>query len=407
MRGLDRIRAAILVLALVAAAYVSVVSGIIRLPLGAAGARDFVQYWGAWKLLHEGMNPYDAALMREIQVGLGEMGDPTMMWNPPWTPVFLAPVLWLPFEQAAALWFLSQLSIAFFLACFIPRAMGIPGVPLLLSGLITFSFLPILDCLAWGQLSLLLTLSVALFLYFEGRGMFLAAGCSLVPLTLKPHLLIFLAPAGFLWWWRLTFKERWRFAFGLIGSLFVLCLIVMTLAPQALQWWVFALLSPRSVVGAVPTVAWKTATLSTWVRMLLADGKGAAPIWPMTYLPLASLGAVAFFYAWYRPIVRWATTLPTLLSIALLTGAYGWLYDQSVLLLGMMVLVGDALTWNDRKARFGMVAGVLAIEGVALAQSWVGYNDQHYFAWIPLAVLCLLAFHRKRTRALGADKASC
>jgi hypothetical protein len=181
----------------------------------------------------------------------------------------------------------------------------------------------------------------------------------------------------------------------------------MTLAPQALMWWVSALVSPRSVVGAVPTAAWKTATLSTWVRILLVDGEGAVPIWPMMWLPLMALSAVTFFYAWYRPIVRWTTTFPTILSIALLTGAYGWLYDQSLLLLGMIVVVGDAWAWNDRKARFGVLVGIMTIEGLAIAQSGAGYNEQHYFAWIPLAVLCLLAFHRQHARALGDDKGTC
>ena len=396
----------ILALAFICVGYGLAWHGVIGLPLGVAGTYDFSQYWGAWDLLRRGLNPYDGALMRAVQDGLGGGGADTT-WNPPWTPILLAPVLSLPFEQAAALWFLCQLCLGLFLVCFIPRAINRPDVPLLLSGLITLSYLPLLDSLYWGQLSLLLTLSSVLFIYFEGRGMILAAGVSLVPLTLKPHLLLFLMPAGFLWWWRLTGKDRWRFAFGLIGSLSFLCLIVITLAPQALMWWVSVLLSPHSVVGAVPRVAWKTATLTTWVRMLVADGSGAVPVWPMTYLPLTSLGAVAFFYAWYRPIIRWSTTFPTILSIALLTGAYGWLYDQSLLLPGMIVVVGDALAWKDRKARFGMVTGVFAIEGLALAQSWVGYNEQHFFAWIPVAVLCLLAFHRKQSRALGADRASC
>ena len=404
MRGVKWFRGAILILVLVAAAYVSVLSGVIRLPLGVAGTCDFVQYWGAWKLLQEGMNPYDVALMREIQVGLGEGGpDTTVMWNPPWTPVLLAPALSLPFEQASALWFLCQLGLALFLATLIPKAINRPYTPVLMSGFITLSFLPVLDSLYWGQLSLLLTLSATLFLYFEGKGMILAAGVSLVPLTLKPHLLLFLMPAGFLWWWRLTVKDRWRFAFGLIGSLSVLCLIVMTLAPQALMWWLSALLNPRSVVGAVPTVAWKTATLSTWVRIVLADAVRGVPIWPMICLPLTSLGAVTFFYARYRPIIRWSTTFPTITSIALLTGAYGWLYDQSLLLVGMIVVAGDALAWKDRKVRFSALVAVGAIEGLAIAQSLTGYNEQHYFVWIPIAVLCLLAFHRKYALALRDD----
>lgn len=403
MRGVNHIRGPILALGYVCVSYALVLCGVMRFPLGVAGTHDFSQYWGAWDLLRRGMNPYDGALMRAVQDGLGAGGADTT-WAPPWTPILLAPVLSLPFDQAAALWFLYQLGIALFLAYFMPRAINRPDVPLLLSGLLTLFFLPVLDSLYWGQLSLLLTLSAVMFLYFEGRGRILAAGVSLVPLTLKPHLMLFLMPAVFLWWWRLTVKDRWRFTFGLIGSLSVLCLIVMTLAPQALLWWLSALLNPRSVVGAVPTVAWKTATLSTWARIILADAVRGVPIWPMICLPLTSLGAVTFFYARYRPIIRWRTTFPTITSIALLTGAYGWLYDQSLILVGMIVAAGDALACKDRKIRFSALVVVGAIEGLAIAQSLTGYNEQHYFVWIPIAVLCLLAFHRKHSRALGDDK---
>jgi hypothetical protein len=197
---------------------------------------------------------------------------------------------------------------------------------------------------------------------------------------------------------RLSAKDRSRFALGFVGVLSALCLIAIALAPQAIAWWTASLLSPRSVAGAVPTVAWKTATLTTWIRMMLADSVRGVPVWPMILLPIMSLGAVAFYYAWYRPIVRWRTMFPTLGAIALLTGAYGWLYDQSLLLLGLILVTGDAWAWTDRGARFGALAAVSAIELLAIGQSLAGYNQQHYYAWIPLAVLGLLAFHRRFSR---------
>ena len=379
------------------AVYALAWSGAVQIPLGAPGSRDFVQYWSAWELLRHGLNPYDGQLMREIQAMIShDRGDVTMMWNPPWTPILLLPVLVLPFERAAALWFLCQLGFAVILALFLPRAINRPKLPLILSGVVTFSFLPVLDCFSWGQLSLLLTLSATMFVYYEGRGMLLAAGIALVPLTLKPHLLLFMMPAGFLWWWRLTAENRGKFVLGYIGSLLLLCLIVMLLAPKSVMWWVATLLDPQSVVSAVPTVSWKTATLTTWVRMMLADGVQSVPLWPMVWLPVLSLAAVTFFYARYRPVVRWRTTIPTITAIALLTGAYGWLYDQSILLLGLLVVAGDAWSSEKRMERFRGVMAVVGLEALAIVQSCIGYNQQHYFVWIPLAVLCLLGAHKNR-----------
>lgn len=399
MRSVKGIRGSVVVLGFVGLTYALVVSGLIRLPLGAPGTRDFSQYWGAWELLRHGMNPYDGALMREVQEGLGGGGADTT-WNPPWAPVLLAPVLLLPFEQASALWFLYQLGFALLLAVLMPKAIDRSATPLLVSGLITFSFLPVLDCLFWGQLSLLLTLSATMFMYFERSGRMLVAGVSLVPLTLKPHLLLFLVPALFLWWWRLSVKERAKFALGFAGALSVLCLVVITVAPRAFAWWIVSLSSPRAVVGAVPTVAWKTATLTTWIRMMLDDASRGVPVWPMIWLPLMSFGVVAFYYARYQPTIRWRLTFPTIAAIALLTGAYGWLYDQSLLLLGLLVVTGDVWNSNDRRVRFGAIAAVAAIELLAITQSLAGLNQQHCFAWIPLAVLCLLVFHQRCSRRL-------
>jgi hypothetical protein len=394
MRDVKWIRAALLILAFFGSAYVVVISGLIRLPLGAPGTRDFSQYWGAWELLRHGMNPYDGALMRGVQEGLGGGGADTT-WNPPWAPVLLAPVLLLPFDQASALWFLSQLGMVLCLALFIPRAINRPDTPMLLSGLITVSFLPVLDCLSWGQLSLLLTLGATMFMLFERNGMMRAAGVSLVPLTLKPHLLSYLLPALLVWWWRLSRKDRSRFALGFGGALSLLCIIVITVAPHGFAWWIASLMSPRAVVGAVPTVAWKTTTFSTWIRVILAESAGCVPVWPMIWLPLASLGAVTFFYARYRPIVRWETTFPTLVAIGLLTGAYGWLYDQSLLLVGLILVAGDAWNSEQRGACVGALGAVAAIEVLAITQSVAGLNQQHYFVWIPLAVLCVLGCCRR------------
>ena len=393
MRDSNHTRGLLVALVCVVVAYGLASTGVTRLPLGGPGTRDFVQYWGAWTLLRRGENPYDGVSIRALQQELGTVEADTT-WNPPWTPVLLSPVLGLPFEQSAALWFLCQLLGALFLSVFIPRAVGRPEMPMVLSGLIVLSFLPVLDTLYWGQLAVLLTLGATMFLYFERKGHMFAAGVSLVPLTMKPHFLIFMLPAGVLWWWQLSPRNRWQFGLGFLGSMAMLGGVVVALAPQALTLWGAALMSPRSVMGAVPTVAWKTATVTTWFRLFLTDSVGGTPVWPMILLPSLTFVGLSWYYFYSRPTISWRYTLPVLIGLSLTTGSYGWLYDQSILVIGLVTVVADALRWKDKRARRIALSLVALIELLAVTQSCAGYNQQHLYAWIPVAVLSLLAFHR-------------
>lgn len=391
-------RCLIVVLVCVVSAYTLALSGLIAIPLGAPGSRDFVQYWSAWQLISRGLNPYDPGLMRDYQGAVSRVGgEVTMMWNPPWTPTLLAPALALPFEHAAALWLIAQLGMAFVIAVVIPKGVG-RNVPVLLSALIVLSFLPVLDTLYWGQIALLLTLGATLFVYFEERGKSLMAGVALVPLTLKPHLMICILPAGVLWWWRLSRANKVRFLMGFLGGLVFLCSITATLAPRSLSWWLAAVMAPSSGVGEVPTVAWKTATVTTWLRIFLSDSSQGAPVWPMLWLPMVTLVGVTIYYAYYKPVVLWRTTLPALVGLSLLVGPYGWLYDQSILLVGLVAVASDALSYQDGRDKIIGLAGVFAVGLLALVQSCAGYNQQHYYVWIPMVILCLLAFNRRCLR---------
>jgi hypothetical protein len=336
--------------------------------------------------------------MRDVQAAMSRGGgEVTMMWNPPWTPTLLAPALALPFEHAAALWLIAQLCMAFLLAVLIPKGVG-RNVPVLLSGLVVLSFLPVLDTLYWGQIALPLTLGATLFVYFEQREKTLMAGVALVPLTLKPHLMMCILPAGLLWWWRLSRANKVRFLTGFLGSLVLLCSITATFAPRSLSWWLAAVMAPSSVVGEVPTVAWKTATVTTWLRIFLSDSSQGAPVWPILWLPMVTLSGVTMYYAYYKPTVSWRTTLPALVGLSLLVGPYGWLYDQSILLVGLVAVASDALNYKNSRDKFIGLTGVFGVGLLALVQSCAGYNQQHYYVWIPMVILCLLAFNRRCLR---------
>ena len=94
------------------------------------GTRDFVQYWAAHQALESGRNAYDGEVMFQIEDGIGQRDDETiLMWNPPWTALLLEPVVTLPFPKAALLWFVTSTILLTGIAILLPEALGRNATP--------------------------------------------------------------------------------------------------------------------------------------------------------------------------------------------------------------------------------------------------------------------------------------
>ena len=67
--------------------------------------QDFVEYWGAARLLVTGHNPYSPKELLELQRSVGTSKNrPLMMYNPPWALFFLLPFGFLSVSTAWLLW---------------------------------------------------------------------------------------------------------------------------------------------------------------------------------------------------------------------------------------------------------------------------------------------------------------
>ena len=241
-------------------AYIGVVFSGATVAVVSPGTLDFMEYWSAWHLMSSGQNPYDSGLMYATQVELGASeGLPVMMWNPPWTAVLLAPILQMPFGQAALLWFVSQL----FLLCGLVALSlhSAPGgrAPLSLCGAVAVCFLPVMDSLMWGQTGLLIAFGVAVFASLERRSHLALAGAGLAILSVKPHLFILAPVPGLLWFAQISREGRRSLCFG--GGLFLLFLLCLTLIiePRSIEWWFEALQRTPQHPGVVSRESWQTA----------------------------------------------------------------------------------------------------------------------------------------------------
>jgi hypothetical protein len=117
---------------------------------------------------------------------------------------------------------------------------------------------------------------------------------------------------------------------------------------------------------------------------------GVLPTWPMLTIPVFSFIACSLYlYRRCRP-VRWETLTPPLLCFSLGTSNYGWVFDQSVLVVCQIVLVSALYTLHDRTRILTCVFLLTAVQALAIIGSNVLGLPQQFYAWVPWTYLALL-----------------
>lgn len=367
---------------------------------GRPGTGDFIQYWSAWQLMRRGANPYDAQLLEQIQSAtLKSSHGVTFPWIPPWVFLALSPVLSLPFGQAAAVWIAVGFGLLLLVSIVLPLGLGVPRVPPLVATVVTVLFFPILDSLRLGQLGVVFAASISLFLYFQRSGALLLAGVSLLPLSFKPHLFFLLVIPGILWLRQLPARNRRLFLAGVVGSFSLLVAACAIVRPSVCKEWLTALVSRPVGTSAVYISDWQTTTLVTWIRIVIADLTGTLVMWPMWVVPLCGVVGSIYLLHTRRYRIEWETLMPPLLCLSLGTCNYGWVFDQSVLVVCQMALVCDLFRPGDRRGVILRAAIALVIQSVCLGGSIARDTPQHLYAWVPWAYL-LLFVHRLRQQTL-------
>jgi hypothetical protein len=390
-------------------------TSICNLTPGGPGTTDFVQYWSAWQLMRQGANPYDANLLAQIQYSL--TGTPDFLifsWNPPWTFLALSPVLSLPFEQSAEVWLGLQVVLLLTISVTAPRGLGTYVPRPLVCVLATTLFFPILQSMKMGQLGILFAASISLFLYFQSLGAFLLAGLSLLPLTFKPHLFFLFIVPGALWIKQLSPQGRARFLAGSLGGFGVLVLLCGALWPSGLLHWLQALASKESMTAGTQAIHisdWQTATIVTWIRLAFQHTTGELAAWPMLTIPLVSFIMCSLYLYRRCHSVRWEVITPALLCLSLGTSNYGWVFDQSVLVLCQIALVCALYTLRDRVRILACVFLLAGIQAIAIIGSNIWALPQQFYAWVPWAYLALLLLFSNPSKGVdhftdGLDVAS-
>jgi hypothetical protein len=334
--------------------------------------------------------------MHAMQASVGQPpGETTMMWNPPWVPVLLSPILGLPFEVAAFTWFVCNLALLWIIALFTPRALGYRGLSpwVYAAGM---CFVPFIDCLKWGQLSLIHTVGFVLFLYFTRLQRFCLAGVVTALLLGKPHLFLLFIIPGLLWFVALAKYHRRAFIAGAVTAVTALIAATLVYCPDALIWWLEALHHPTTEHGVITIREWQTATLASLVRTVIGASTGRIPDWPLWAFPLIGLAITSAYFMKRSSRIVWSDTAPALLCISCLCAGYGWFYDQSVLIVTQFSLLCRALGEGNLTARYVTFAGLATMQLAIIAINLLTVSAQLYYVWLPLALLGLLWGYSRR-----------
>jgi len=282
---------------------------------GSAAQKDFISYWAAGRLLLQHQNPYDPALVFQLEKAAGfAEPEPLVMRNPPYALFLALPLGFLNPPAGLVLW---TLMIVGCIVASVQVLRRIYGGQLPRGHFHAYLFAPSLACMTLGQTSPVILLGVAGFLKWYRQRPF-SAGLCLVLIAIKPHLLL---PFGvvLVCWALLT--GSYRILSGAIGGLALTMAIPLWLDRTLCSDFLPVLRKASSDSKVIPTVS---------SMLLLAAGRQRQWI---QLLPALCAGIWAFGLYWrHRREWDWSRYLPLLLVISIWVAPYSWLSDEIVVL---------------------------------------------------------------------------
>jgi hypothetical protein len=351
---------------------------------------DFGVYWSAAHLFVSGRNPYSLTDVLNFQRSLGLTGPvPIMFLCPPWVLTIISPLGLAHSYVLALLAWMGVLACAvavssrllmdiYFRDLKIAEISDPPGYRFLFA----FTFYPVLLALKFVQLAPLMLLGVAGFLYYERRRPFVS-GVFLFLTCLKPQLLFLVWIAILL---RCLNRKEWKPLIGAAGVGVFFTVVALALDHHAFrQYWAL-------MTGPFPQIV--LSGMLGGVRSLLQPHD---TYW-LQYVPPFG-GIVWFVYYWRNHRERWDWTdrMPALVTASVLTAAYSFTADQTLLMLAITFLAARAAKQYGRLPVKLVVAytilnlGVLAI--AMRSAQW---------ALVPAPVLIALFLYRSaRYRETG------
>lgn len=367
--------------------------GIVTLVHCAGGPSDFKEYWGAFHLISRGGNPYDPqamlGLQRSMEPGLPEA---LMMWNPPWLPLVLSPVLIPSYELSRFLWLLFSSLMLYLSVRMITGMLDVEKSMPHLVYLCALAF-PVLECLRLGQTGFFLLLALSGGWYYSRKGEHFLAGLMFALLGAKPHLFIFVGVLVLFsreWTRKGGFSQIWnlRFLSGCIVGTMALWSLAIAVSPELPAQWVPAL--KGTVSGVTPAYRWRTATMASVLRDIFSGEQKPEQLF---YLWLPCVAGVSGTVLWkLRTYNRSRVTkkpkdenLPLWTAVSVMLSPFAWPFDFVILL---PLVVKAVHSTRSRSLSAGTTGFLLLLQLVSLI-SLQASGDYFGLWWYPLALVIM------------------
>ncbi|MCX7670900.1 MAG: DUF2029 domain-containing protein [Anaerolineae bacterium] len=343
-----------------------VVSGCAR-PASLMAARwladDYVEYWAAGRLNLTGGNPYAADQLLPLERAAGRTAEVLMMWNPPYTLALAMPLALADYPLSRLFWLLLNIVAVMVATSWWWRLSGGPPRYWWVAQVVAFTFFPTVTALRMGQIGPLILLGVVGLVRYARERRDGLAGAFLALVAIKPHLLYLIWPALLLW---TAQTRRWRILAGTTLALAAATAAALIANPGVIGQYLAA-------TAADSPLIWATPTFGSLLRLLFGFDRRWLQFVPL----LPGLSWLLIYWRRHGANWQWADHMPLLLLVSVVTTAFGWSFDQVVLLPAVLDVV-----------RHTLVAPVAQDGGLrhgshAQARGWcyVGYVAINIAAW--------------------------
>jgi hypothetical protein len=354
---------------------------------------DFISSWAAGHLVASGANPYDPDAVLAVQRTANWTKEiPYRVWYPPWAMPILAAFGVLPYRIGRVLWYALNLGACLLSADLLWRYFLGPPRLRAASWPLIFTFWPAVIAVRTGQISALVLLGVAGFLHLTERRRWIAAGACLPLVAIKPQLLHLFWIAVLAWVLR---ERRWRVLAGAVACAVAAVAATMLMDPAIVPQFLH--------MAAYDAPQAPASTLGTALRLAIASVTGREHFWLQFVPPALSLFWFVPYWRRHRQGWQWRERVSAVLIVSLATTAYGWIYDQIVLLVPV-IEVAMTLVGADRPARLSIAIGFLVINAAILAMN-VADADPFWYIWVPFAFGGWWAMAMKRARERSYEAA--
>jgi len=361
---------------------------------------DLLQYWSAAQIFIAGGNPYDVALLNELQIKAGrpESTDTIVMWNPPLILFLIFPLAFFEFKDAAVAFFVIG-GVAICGSFYISRK-TLKNPDRILSdrqGLLQIAFLvtfyPAFLCLAYGQISFVLLLAFSAYLYLDSihkndHCSSFWAGVALSFTCVKPHLLFLL----YLYIFGSSCKRKsWGTVMGIAFGVSLLLLFAFVVNHEIFSFYLAS--------ASRPPIYWQTPTLGSWLQGLT----GIHEVWVRLLPTLCTALLLVFSMVIHPAFFRLKEAIYLLVPLSLLTSPYGWVYDQMLLLPTAIWIICRSKGIVEADIKVTLLA-MLLISSNMIMMFVPAEAGQQVHLWYP-AVFFLLVFFllKQRTASKRSD----